>query len=460
MKKNILILTFALLPLFAVAQIPNPDFEQWQVINRDLPKQWGVYGITKRVTGYNSQYAARLERDMNNPNSPGAVIYGNPDNDFSGGVPFADRPDSVAMFVKRHLPVGDSAWFLVMMRRNGQAICMNNFKFGGSDSTRFVRMSFAIPYSDTGLADTLIIGVSSTDPDNQFIGSFVVVDSIHFIGGNGAVVPNSNFEMWESITLEEPVGWQTTNQNLQVSSTSKMVSKTSDAAFHQYAAKIQNVLNSGEYRQGYLMAGRQGDDGPLPGFALSGKDSVLYAQYKCFPSGGDKVNIGIFVFDSGAMVGSGFLRQEFTISSWSQTAIPIDYYFGYNGTPDSAVIYCSAFDGGEDAKGASILYVDALRFNEPFTSIETAGEVLGLLTIYPNPAKDKLKVLTPMIGNAPIHFSIIDANGKTVRIMTITETENGLNHLEIDLSELDNGVYYIRLENGGLYSSKPFIVNH
>lgn len=460
MKKLIYQLCACFLPMLSMAQIPNPDFEQWQTTQIEMPQQWGIFGITKKVPGYSGNYAVRLERDPNNTNAPGAVIYGNPDENFSGGIPFADRPDSVVIYVKRHLPTGDSAWFLVNLRRGGESISTNNFRFGGSDSNNFVRMAFAIPYSDTGLADSLVIGVSSTDPEMDFVGSFVVLDSIHFVGGLNVKIPNGNFESWTTVTLEEPLGWFTSNRNMQVSSSERPVEKSTDAALHQFSVRIQNIEVGDEFRQGYIMAGKQGDNGPLPGFALGANDTILYAYYKCFPVNGDVINIGIFVFDSGMMVGSGFLRQPYTISTWSQTAIPIEYYFGYTGTPDSAVIFCSAFGGGDDAKGNSVLFVDGLRFNEPFTKVNTYAETQGLLTIFPNPGNDIVSIRYSGLIGEQTTFEIHDLYGNVVYKTDVESLFTGLNTTSLSTEALNSGTFILYMKNGNYNVSRLFVVSH
>ena len=90
---------------------------------------------------------------------------------------------------------GDTAWFLVFLKQNGQFISQDVFKLAGSDSTAFHRLSYKINYQGLGSADSMIVGVASTNPDLNFQGSFVIVDSIHFVSGALAFqIPNGNFE--------------------------------------------------------------------------------------------------------------------------------------------------------------------------------------------------------------------------------------------------------------------------
>lgn len=447
MKYNYIILTFILTltgALPVIAQIPNPDFEVWDSVTLYQPQGYRVYGATKRVPGYMSTSAVRLQRDLSLSNGPGAIVHGNPDNNFSGGIPVQARPDSVVAYFRYHLSAGDSAWFLVMFKRNGQFISQDNFKFGGSDSSAFTRMAYQINYKDTGLADSLVIGVASTNPDEDYEGSFVVVDSIHFTGGSGTIlVPNGNFEDWITLGFSNPRGW--TSSNSDGRGIGFPVRRTTDHAFWLQSCRIENLpAGNGEFIQGYIMAGKQGSDGPMPGFAVSGRDSLLYFSYKAFPAGGDTVNIAILMFKQGNMIGMGNFRQPFTISTWSQTAVPIDYW--NSDVPDSAVIYCAAFLGGSYPKGNSVLYVDGFSLNKPFTRIRNEWKLPAL--VYPNPARSQLMIRHRDIQSA--HSVIITAmNGQSFTLRGELLNE-GL--LRIDVSGLTPGIWIWELEteNGKL----------
>lgn len=430
------------------AQIPNPDFEVWDSFTLNQPEGYRVYGATTRVPGYMSNSAVRLQRDLTLSEGPGAIVYGNPENNFSGGIPVQARPDSAVAFFRYHLPAGDSAWFLVFLKREGQFISQDIFRFGGSDSAAFNRLAYAINYSDTGQADSLVIGVASTNPDEDYEGGFVVVDSIHFTGGTGSInVPNGNFEDWITIGFNNPRGWTSTNN--QGRGIGFTVQRTRDHAFWQQACRIENLpAGNGEFIPGYIMAGRQGNDGPRPGFAVNGRDSVLYFSYKSFPAGDDTINIAILMFRQGNMIGMGNFRQPFTISSWSQTAIPIDYWS--SDVPDSAVIFCAAFLGGSEAKGNSILYVDGFSLNKPFTNIRNKWKLPAL--VYPNPATGHLYIRHHEIPAQPV-VELSGMNGQTVRLQGEILQEGSL--LRIDLSGLASGIWIWKMDSeDGILSGK------
>lgn len=437
MKNNLLksiLIALSGLPYMAFSQIPNPDFELWDSVTLNRPAGFLVYGQTTKVPGYKSANAVRIQKNMAISEGPGAIIYGNPNQNFSGGIPSVSRPDSAVVFLKYHLVSGDTAWFLVYFKRDGHFISQDVFKFHGSDTMNFKRLAFAIQYRDTGLSDSLVVGISSSNPNEALEGSFVIADSVHFVGGTGKVlVPNGNFEQWNIIGFNNLRSWLTTNSQAPDNVTLP-VSKTKDHAYTTTACKIQNVPSgSGDFIMGYIMAGKQGNDGPEPGFPVQGRDSVLYCSYKCFPQG-DTINIVIMMFRQGQMMGMGRFTQSYTIDVWSQVAIPI-VYWNASDAPDSAVIYCSAFNGGSNPHGNTILYVDGLNLNRPRTELFTRW--LLPANVYPNPASNRLNIVLPAGSGEITSVRLTDINGRKVDVKFIICG----NSVSIDTDSLADGIW-------------------
>lgn len=439
------------------AQIPNPSFENWSSVTKSFPEAWRTYGIITKVPGAGGTWAARVQADPRDPSSPGAVIYGDPENNFAGGVPCNGRPDSAVGYFKYHVVPGDTAWFLVFLKRGGKLISQDIFYLNGTDSLQFKRLSFAINYSDTGIADSVVIGVSSTNPDKPMISSFVIVDNLSLVGGIGTItLPGSSFEQWQTSVYDELDGWMTTNNRMYLGGV-KPVTKTTDRVFGSFAARIANVQRvAGQYDFGYIMAGRQGNQGPPgPGFPVQGKDSILYVNYKCTLMG-DTANIGIFMFDHGAIVGNGILNQTATINAYTQAAIPISYIPNYTGTPDSASIFCAAFKGGSIPFGASVLYVDGFQMNNPMNGLKKP--VSGLkLEVFPNPANDEILISSNLSALKNCTASLFDSRGKAVTSFMLSGDDS---QWRMDTRELANGCYFLNITGNHGNFSTALIIAH
>lgn len=83
-----------------------------------------------------------------------------------------------------------------------------------------------------------------------------------------------------------------------------------------------------------------------------------------------------------------------------------------------------------------------------------------LFGAYPNPANDKLYIPYQLLQRSDVTISIIDITGKEIRNISRTALE-GLTKEEIDITSLNNGIYFYTLyANGSRIDSRKFIVKH
>lgn len=71
--------------------------------------------------------------------------------------------------------------------------------------------------------------------------------------------------------------------------------------------------------------------------------------------------------------------------------------------------------------------------------------------LFPNPATDHIKLLLPQ-SDHPSRLRIIDANGKLIAERTVTGTS-----VDISISSMAAGLYYLQYSNGSIIESKRFI---
>jgi hypothetical protein len=116
--------------------------------------------------------------------------------------------------------------------------------------------------------------------------------------------------------------------------------------------------------------------------------------------------------------------------------------------------------GGTEIKNTGHIYFD---YNEPVATNTTINTITsatgineinkqGILKVYPNPAKDKLIVSVSKNGNSTI--GITDILGKAVKSITTTELQTAIN-----VSDLESGVYFIKLTQDGTSYVEKFIIS-
>lgn len=364
MKKfNFTLTVLIALSIKTTAQIPNNDFENWKnniIVN---PGKWQTFGkITQVTPGFSGNFAIRIERDPVNSDAPGAILYGTPQgNAVSGGIPFAGRPDSLVGYFKYNIVTGDSAWILFALKLNGIPVSSDTGYFTGTDTAKFKRIAFKVTYLSGEIPDSLIIAVTSTNPNSRFTGSYIIVDSLHFTN-TALTIPNGGFETWVNDTDAEPVNWYTSNKYY-LSNPALPVTKTTDSYSGNYALRIENVNYVNGLAVAFAFAGPQSNNGPLPGFPVSERKLFLEGYYKYYPQNNDSLMIGVIMFNKGTRIGSGFFQSKTPKSSYTHFVMPIYYSYGYTGTPDSATVLLLPFDGGQSPHGNSVLFVDSVGFN-------------------------------------------------------------------------------------------------
>ena len=80
------------------------------------------------------------------------------------------------------------------------------------------------------------------------------------------------------------------------------------------------------------------------------------------------------------------------------------------------------------------------------------------LAVNPNPARNAVNITFKSLNNSSFDLEILNSLGKTVMQNEI-RTIKGINRHALDISKIDNGLYFIKLSNNNSYSTKKFIKN-
>lgn len=83
------------------------------------------------------------------------------------------------------------------------------------------------------------------------------------------------------------------------------------------------------------------------------------------------------------------------------------------------------------------------------------------ISIWPNPSKDKVRLVFNMPNSAAIDLTINELNGKEVKKAYVGQAKIGINHIDLDISDLDSGIYILELSCNHMVigSSKLIVVN-
>ena len=120
----------------------------------------------------------------------------------------------------------------------------------------------------------------------------------------------------------------------------------------------------------------------------------------------------------------------------------------------------------QEASGSRLFYrlmmtdIDGVFSYSPVRMlVNTADNVLDILQLYPNPAKDKLMLTYNSNKEATMQITITNADGKNVKSISNNAINKGVNNFEIDIIKLQPGVYMLnyRTDNSVEPSSIRFV---
>jgi hypothetical protein len=125
----------------------------------------------------------------------------------------------------------------------------------------------------------------------------------------------------------------------------------------------------------------------------------------------------------------------------------------FNYTPPSTGVYYFGFrnTSGANAAGTHALIVDNFTVTEV---LSTSDFVASKLSVYPNPVNNIVNIT----NNSGLQINkavITDINGRTVKSLNV----NGVSELQINVSDLNTGVYFMNIETNEGSATKKIIKN-
>lgn len=433
--------------LYTGNPIPNWDFQDWENKNTLVPHGWNMVGEAfERVAGNAGNHALKLF-------NTNFCFLGKFALDMSGGIPFTSRPDSFSLILNYNIDPGDTAFAGVFMRNGDSIISQNIFGLTGGTGSQFKKITYPIIYSSPLTPDSLVAGFAIF---LQSTGSYLIIDEADFIPEED--IFNMDFESWYSYRHEEPAGWNylayagidTSNGNL------PMVSKEIFSEPDDYAASVRNLdLGGGTYLAGELSNQTPKPiDFPLLTFPVQHRHLTLHGYYNYAPAGNDTLLITVYMYRGGIPYGVGTFEHSDATNGYSTFQTDI-IYNDDSFAPDAALISirCSK----RNPAGTSELAIDKLSFDgllktgeDDTASITDKIHAAGF-QVFPNPATSVIQIV---LQNATMgRLEIYNLIGERIHSSRFSGKI-----IELNISGLQKGIYFLRLAAGREQMSSKLIV--
>ncbi len=118
-------------------------------------------------------------------------------------------------------------------------------------------------------------------------------------------------------------------------------------------------------------------------------------------------------------------------------------------------VYKIVFTGFEGAATGNISWEQS----SAITSIHSINSDLNSAMVYPNPVSDKLNLVFDLKKNSSnLKIALFNLDGKEV-FHAATSANAGLNQQQFLMPELSNGLYLLKLDDGGSVINLKVIIN-
>lgn len=127
-------------------------------------------------------------------------------------------------------------------------------------------------------------------------------------------------------------------------------------------------------------------------------------------------------------------------------------YFVRTATDEIYKLYFTAFEGGSTGK---------IKFNKELVAsvgIRENRENFEMHSVYPNPSKGSAYLVFTTEKSENIEIKVFSMLGNQV-YQASTATQNGLNSIQIDLGNAENGVYLVQVSNGLKTNTQKLVLN-
>lgn len=454
--------------------IQNNGFEDWSVIQYyEDPIGYSTTNVITFFSGstpnvvktsdaYSGTYAIHMET-VDTPEGvyAGAAFIGTPgDDNFAGGIPYDERPDSLTGYVKYNVSPGDTAYVAAIFKKFGAPIGISFGQFSGvQDGYQYfsVPVEWLVPIISP---DTLAIAlISSSIFAEPLVGSSLTVDKVEF-KGPGDPFPNGEFEDWIEFSSEEPDSWQSSNLfSMPVSSTT--VTKTTDSHSGNFAVKIESMMTSFNDTLGFITNGFIGEDGPAGGMPVEDVPAILSGYYKYFPVGPDTAIGGMTLYHYNTNTGvtetldSAFAKFP-PADTYTYFEVEVEYY----SLPEPDTVNIAFGSGNFDEAAAyvglgSTLYLDDLEITYK-PHIVSTDEITAVEKprLFPNPVRETLFIETFDVIRRPVQVDILDGSGQLVA----SRKSKSSGTFSFDVDQLPAGLYFYRITAGEQQHTGKFLV--
>lgn len=276
-----------------------------------------------------------------------------------------------------------------------------------------------------------------------------------------AQIPNAGFENWSTIdTYNIPEGWGTMNNTTASSSVFTATKGTPGNVGVSYLKLVSKTVGS-IVVNGIAVSGILDTLTlePKSGFAFTEQPVSMSGKFQHMISGSSQGSIMALLTKWNEVSSKrdtiAIATQTLSGMAMSWSNFSIDFTYSSDLAPDSCIIVLKA-SGSAPANG-DYLYVDNLAFNGTITKIGDEVNTFNDLSIFPNPASDKINLTIESSTTEKMHFELLDMTGKVILNNYGTIAPDQSNY-SIDIQHIVCGSYLLKISNDVRFNIRKIVI--
>jgi hypothetical protein len=326
----------------------------------------------------------------------------------------------------------DSATIFVALISGNEYVSMDWFYINGNEEN-FSEHGFELTYLNNNIPDRAVVLflASNAFQEVNVFNSTLSVSDIRF--SSQLNIPNSDFSLWTNNAFQFPHNWEfyLSEDYFEDTSYISTVCRVEDAYYNDYAISVKNVITDTEEMLGRISYSENK-------IAINKRFKSFSGYYKYFPENNDTAKIYIELYKFGQGIALGLFEQSETVNEWTSFTIDLHYY-DEDIVPDSMSISLQASQW--EMTGESELHLDKLSMDGDFIPVEVQS--VEEIKVYPNPFRDYLTIISDDFTQDEYSVEVYNSAMILVRKFNVGKIIS--NEIKLDLSNLDQGVYFIKV---------------
>lgn len=118
------------------------------------------------------------------------------------------------------------------------------------------------------------------------------------------------------------------------------------------------------------------------------------------------------------------------------------------------VVFMNYYDASTGENAREVINVNHIKYDQLVVGVEENDLAISALRIHPNPTSGNLNVNFELEQSENVTIEVLDLLGKSISVQNFGTLVSGAQKLNMDLSDLNSGIYFVKINAGNKVSTQ------